>query len=1179
MSRPLYERPRILDRIPRDRHAVIEASAGTGKTYTIEHLFTELLLNRDCEIDAVLLLTYTERAAGELRSRIRAMIERLLSDDPQPVPPESSFWQIDETARIKLKRSLFSFDKAPIYTIHGFFQRVLIENAFSSCRLFEQTLVDSRTAFSEAFTGSLRSDLACDPGFVPYLSCWLGHRGGSVDDLEDFLYSCHSRRREIRPVFDQAEVRRILESLSQIFRDGHLDDRIRQACDANRPKKIHGGVTRAIVSRCAHLAGLMRAYDEDKNVAKLLCASSSDSLTYILDNLGRLSTPTDEIRRLQTALSQFIESSLSFDAAVAQLFLPQVRARLESEKRRRGLYDYDDMIGYLIEGLDGPQGSSLLKTLRRRYRYALIDESQDTDDRQWKVFRKVFYESGGANIIYLIGDPKQAIYGFRGADVYTYLAARDVICGSGKPVFLNENYRSTGTLISAYNEMFRQDTGNPFFKGGITYGCPVACGRKDLRAVGPDGREITPVVLLEVGPGGATLNSDEYTRILAAGVAREVKRLLSPGEAVIRFGAGDDLKPLKPRDIFILTRKEQEGRDLSEFLRDEGIPFAFYKQEGLFQTREAEHIRDLLLAVEAPLDNSRRFKAWLTPFFSVPIERLLLCRDLPETEPLVRKLILWHDMARRRDFEGLFSDILSGSGLICRELFLRDTEREITNYTHIFEILLEEATASGCELPEINRALQGFIGGTGRPLRDDADIQRLETEKEAVQIMTMHKSKGLEAAVVFIFGGYTRGRRERFALYHDNGTGVLHVSPGDRETGLAAREALEEDQRLLYVAVTRAKARLYLPFVRIEHLTPQALQGSYAQLNARLADMISEPDSFAMKQLFSLRTLGPSMLPTEGDDGRAAEIVSSWQPEAIHPEDREDRRRFQDLRQSHRGFEVTSYTRIKHRQGGQATRTETEDPEDDEILSAMTGRPEEEIPGGPEYGIALHRILEEVPFESLRGVSGIEEWQQSEEISELVTRSLFDQGLDTRHADYSRRLVYNALTANVILGEGIVLQGFKSLGSCRREASFLYPYPEEAHRRLDEFPLGHFHIDRGYVKGSIDFLFTHGDRTYLVDWKTDILPDYGMTSLTQHVETAYGLQMKLYAIALVKMLKAHQAEAYNRSVGGLLFCFLRAVESPGDGRRGFVLSRPTWREMLRLERELLQSTEYAGAPR
>jgi exodeoxyribonuclease V beta subunit len=343
--------------------------------------------------------------------------------------------------------------------------------------------------------------------------------------------------------------------------------------------------------------------------------------------------------------------------------------------------------------------------------------------------------------------------------------------------------------------------------------------------------------------------------------------------------------------------------------------------------------------------------------------------------------------------------------------------------------------------------------------------------------------------------------------------------------------------------------------------------------------MISSPDFPAVRDLFAHEIVDSSFVRRVTDDDRSEDAIGSWQPEPILPEEDDERERFSGLRQSHRGFEITSYTRIKQTQRGQPGVTEDGEVADQK-MDETSDRPDGElIPGGSEYGTALHAIIEDVDFEPLRRSAGLEGWQQSEEVVRLVTSSLRCHGIDPRHTEYSARLVYTALTASVALGNSIVLQGFRNLERFSREVTFLYPYPERWHCRLDETPLTAFQIGRGYVKGTIDLLFEYEGRTYLVDWKTDILPDYSEVSLKRHFETAYALQSNLYVIALVKMLRAYGSGAYDRLFGGVIYCFLRAMESPGDGRRGILFLRPPWQEILSFEKELLTGNEYAGAPR
>ena len=185
------------------------------------------------------------------------------------------------------------------------------------------------------------------------------------------------------------------------------------------------------------------------------------------------------------------------------------------------------------------------------------------------------------------------------------------------------------------------------------------------------------------------------------------------------------------------------------------MPFSFYKQDGLFQTDEARDVRDLLAAIDAPGDPGRRGRAWITPFFAVPLAGLLDLVDPPDSHPLVKRLTDWKELAGRRRFETLFARILDDSGVIRRELFLKDDERALTNYLHLFEILLEEARAAGCDTGRSGHNAHCLYQETRKPPGEDGNVQRLDSDREAVQIMTIHKSKGLEAAVVFVYGGFT----------------------------------------------------------------------------------------------------------------------------------------------------------------------------------------------------------------------------------------------------------------------------------------------------------------------------------------------------------------------------------------------------------------------------------------
>src|SRR5260370_37424300 len=395
MSDLKYQRPQILDRIPLDRHALIEASAGTGKTYTIENLVVEILLKTDATIDRILVVTFTEKATSELRARIRARLESVITGASAKDVDNKDTFEIGEDGIRKLREALFSFDRAPIQTIHSFWHRTLSELAFQTGTRFVVEVTDALSSFHEAVRAVLSAHIAGDQTTGRLLAEWLEKHSSPASkayvQLEKLLFDAHQKR-------------------------------------------------------------------------YLLTASSS------VDRLA----------------------ALAIEVRITDALLPRIAARMEKHKREHGLLDYDDMLAWLARALDEDGGAALAATLRDRYHYALIDEFQDTDELQWKIFRRIFVE-GEKNFIHLIGDPKQAIYSFRGADVFTYLAARDELMRRNAAVVpLSANFRSSEKLIAAVNSILLQEAVPPFFSGAIRYEAPVTCGRNPQR----DSDSIKPVTML-----------------------------------------------------------------------------------------------------------------------------------------------------------------------------------------------------------------------------------------------------------------------------------------------------------------------------------------------------------------------------------------------------------------------------------------------------------------------------------------------------------------------------------------------------------------------------------------------------------------------------------------------------------------------------------------------------------
>jgi exodeoxyribonuclease V beta subunit len=1172
---PHYKRPQILDKVKLDRHSVIEASAGTGKTYTVEHLVIEILLRQPVKIEEILVLTFTERAAAELRQRIRATIEKVLFN---PCLEENcvdlrreEVWRVDDQVRRKLSQALYAFDAAAIGTIHGFFGRVLAEHAFATGRSFEGELADGRTLFGRAFKAALRRSLAIksrEPARL--LAIWVErHSDQAIENLETLLYDCHSTRRQIEPHFSLEALEREIETNPVFNADLHaLADRVNAALKA---AKVHGNTVNAIVDRIIALAELTES--SGRTVATILDRSFQQTVSELGDKLRDSAAKAPAITDIAAELVRLKTGLVTLEAALVQAALPSVRQFLERNKASTGQFDYDDLIAGVVDALDGPRGGSLIAALRRRYRFALIDEFQDTDGDQWKFFKRVFVESKAGHRAYLIGDPKQAIYGFRGGDVKAYQrACKEIESEATAPVSLLENRRSTAPLIEAYNRIFDQKAQPPFFQGDIQYDEWVkAAAEGNYVAQEPGGRSTQPICLLKIEPKGNKLGMAELRRGLARQIAREIRKLLKDPGFFFPDKPGKEgvVKRIEHKDIYILTATNREAIQVSQALRKAGVPFSFYKQEGLFQTCEARDVRDLLAAVDQPADAGLRGRAWITPFFDVPLRALAELADLPDSHPLIKRLTDWNDVACQRRFEKLFGRILQESGVIRRELFLKDGERALTNYLHLCEILLEEVRKTGCALADLVTTLTAYIQHTRTPPGEDRDVQRLESDRDAVQIMTIHKSKGLEAAVVFLYGGFYLKRTSEWHEYHDAGGGrMLYLGDNPAAEKAAGSEADEERERVFYVALTRAKARLYLPMIPSESW-PNGWKGGYKRVNDRLNALAEHAAENEFERLFRVIDFRDAPLGSALDDeDQPAVDFSTWRLPQDLLDDRDDSAAFDRMRSRHAGYEVTSYSRMKRQWEAELM----VDGQERDREAVVARPPEGALPGGTSAGTLLHEILELVPLDSVSQAANRQAWIEIAAVGKIIDDALVQNGIDRAHRATAAEMAYLALTRQIDVGGGRSIPGLGLCTKALREMEFLFPLPEASHPRLTDPLLARdkLVVERGFIKGFVDLVVEHDGLVYLADWKSDVLDSYDPEPLAWCVKKHYDLQAKLYSLALVKALGAHSENEYCARFGGLVYVFLRGLKEAAPDRPAIYFDRPAWGDILRYEEEIIR---------
>jgi exodeoxyribonuclease V beta subunit len=713
-------------------------------------------------------------------------------------------------------------------------------------------------------------------------------------------------------------------------------------------------------------------------------------------------------------------------------------------------------------------------------------------------------------------------------------------------------------VIDTYNAIFDQAARTPFFSTGIGYHQPVTYGGKESEPV----ERLRPLTLL-------TVKADDEEKLPMRVVRARLAKSIADEIAALR--ARSEVRDA--REIFVLTRIRKESQAVAEALAARGIPAVLAAQEGLYETEEARQVRDLLRAIADPHDPAKRLRAWLTPFFALSLA------DLPAAatgadQPLVDRLLSWHAAAESGDLAGLFGRILDESGVARRELFAGEAMRRLTNFQQLFELLAIEAARARRPLGDIARRLAALVAKLAVPEPEEGNTLRAEGERDAVQIMTMHRAKGLEADFVFVYGGFGPAPNDRVRSYVEDG----------RRRRLAGRPRLQattdlirldrdgEDQRLYYVALTRARKRLYLPYSGkvpegeaslFDAAKPEEywkLIGGYRHVNRRLRELVTEPDT--------RRLLDPHeiQIDARADGGGApaipAAVLADWRPQPADVAPIESEPALAGLRFARAGAVTTSYSRIKQAHGGYRPPTEMLD----EVAAPADAHHDDgdgDLPGGAATGIFLHAVLEKLPLPALIETPAFDAWSARPEVESLVSGLLRQYNRGAGELRPALRLAHAALTASLPVVGG-ALAGLAHANPTAREVEFLFPFPAEAGGPQS-----------GYVKGFVDVIFEHEGRSYFGDWKTDRLPVWSAAAVAAHIENNYALQERFYALALVRMLGITDAAAYEARFGGTLYVFVRGIGHSSDAIRS---RRPRFEEITRWQGELADALDGGGAP-
>lgn len=1208
---------------------LVEASAGTGKTFAIAGLVLRLVLDPEAGVDPehpeaeapdwlagadglpdlrrLLVVTFTNAATEELKTRIRAALRTALGVARGEAEPDDLTRPLADLLRqpraeTRLLAALDRVDEAGIFTIHGFCKRILEQAAFESATPFEMDFVEDADsdalrarAAADAWARLVHGDttlaaLALEKGRTP--SSLVQHHKAIADFPRVIL-------RPERPSFEDA--RAALADAADALRQSWDAEAARDVLAPvgwNKNAPLDGPEGDALLDRVTAFA---EGRDPDGISAVRVCtpgAIQKVGAKRSKDQKATLEAATQWAGFL--ACEAVATAADALDTAFVRTFTREVGARVEAIKEHRGQLTFSDLIARLHDALaDDATGPLLAQSIRRLFSVALIDEFQDTDPQQYAIFRRAFE----GRPLYFVGDPKQAIYAFRGADVHAYLGAQRE---STRRFTLGTNWRSTAGLVEAVNRVFEQAE-RAFLFEGIPFRRVESSPAKQEPAL-RDG-DLPPLVwwptpMRDGRPLGKTAASES----IPPAVAAEISRLLR--EARMRKDEGE--RPVTPADIAVLVPTRYEAADVLQALQTLGIPAVVSRADDVRQSVEIAEVELLLRAVLHP-DDERALRAALatTLWGWSAAEIAALDDDTAEAERIHGLVRSWNRMWRTRGVLHVLTDFQHTQGVLARVLATPDGERRATNLRHVRE-LLHEIEGGGDRSPEDLLHWLRHREDQALPSREMKEL-RLERDAEAVTITTHHNAKGLEYEIVFL--PYLWSLSERDYTMQDTtlartDEGVVYDlgSPMQPETErLRQVDNLAEHVRKAYVALTRARERCYVIWgqvlARRKRLDAMSglgylLAGHAAPLDGSDADALADHVELARRTaavedpLAVIREMDPDgdVMGVRNPDAVAAPYTPGQDADgdlADHPlaEDARQRARDQWRRASFSGW--TRYSSEPHDSAGLAASDEADADTRDEAppvgLHAFAA--------GTGPGTCLHQVLQHARWDEPEDEK--DQTYVAEHNRETVERLLQAHGLDQpgrphrapiRPAEEVLALVQRVAAAPLFASPDGGARRMADADHLKAEWSFAFPLGRVAPAALAEVfnehgtePFGAEYaralsrlsrdaVD-GLMVGEIDVVARVDGHWWVADWKFNRLgsdasayaPDALQSTMLGH---HYGLQLHLYTLGLHRFLRSRLGEAYDYEthIGGATYAFLRGMEGDAIGDEGHAshaLAEPT----------------------
>lgn len=1156
MDHPLLQKPKF-----------IEASAGTGKTHLIMEMLGEIM-DYDVQNNIsenrllnTLVLTFTEKAAGELKGRLKAKILELSENGKNP-----DFY-----------RYLRDLDQVTISTIHGFCNMVLKEYPIETQNNPNVRLTSTDEIIKKNFYLLKRN-----------------HWGGrDFNDLAKDLIESRTLEKESSITFAVSKllsntknyyfptvltlentitspnIDKIISSLTQVIQSlkGQVGDSILEQGDR---RTIHKWIENwlsmdtffvALLSK--DLKSLRTELQRIGSLHRTADKISYEGFAYLLltgktitKNLNKEAT---ELQSIISTLVSLLEETFPIDQIdlEGEWFLQETALKLVEDTKlllqTGDSLTYDQMILKVHETVVTSPNPSLVQSLKERYQVCILDEFQDTDKNQYQIFRSLFVDpKDKSRMLFCIGDPKQSIYGFRGADIGIYLeAAGDFIESKDS---LSTNYRSTKEVINGLNFLFYnqdKELGETNFfpieepgskRENYQYHPVVYPNASEIKYTYTDPKE-SGIHIIQCPDH--LQNVSQARTVWAESIKKEILSFQQKNQSLTYIKKGEPSpQSVKLKDIAVLCGSKKETELVEKTLSNAGIPCSIYKQRGIFQSREAEQIENLFECLEES-NSSRSYKRILfSDLFEVRPADLSKYNE-HSIDSYEKSLIdVWLKLIRDNRYAAFFRSVMDETKILWdQDLKNLEWERKRTNYRQIFQRLLEFQIRSNANLTELLAELRELKLEKTSP--EEEPLFDRETEDDAVQILTIHASKGLEWPIVFL---YYFGTRPQSLTNYEYPTLIGEDHKTERRWILSLWDSkngkqnefkhfLNEQKRLLYVALTRPNLRLYLPKLSWgKDFTQKTGYGNilYTELE-RIQALDSNHSVPENSFLFRNESNEQTIERSNTQEDSALTKKSNPSP-IVFPTDLKAGRIL--LQHSYTSLQTSQSLLTKNN-----VETLKEIGEPTELESSKT---RSVLPSSSRIGNFLHRILELCDFSIfelsseaiLKHPSWV--WAYTESIRQypIKLHILSEEPLEQIVISLLKR----AMTAEITLADGEIF----SLHQLKtEEKSSELKFHLYVQKMLEESGVPITPGFENYLKGAIDLVFVKNEKYYIADYKSNLLPNdlYDNDAVTSAViEKGYLIQKSVYALILYDYLSAlYGNELALKRFGGVYYLFLRGM--------------------------------------